>query len=337
MKRSLKVAAFLAFSLAVSATAARVQTTPTQPTFFARRDYPGGAAPLQVADTNGDGIPDLIQESDGYVSVLFGNGDGTFRQGPNMDTVIFDSSAFAATDLNGDGIADLVLVGGKEFGPGGIAICMGNGDGTFSPGTFYPAGSANGMEGLALGDFNGDGIPDVVAVGNGGVWLFAGQGGGSFNPGVLAATLSASPYTVAAGNLNGDNNLDLVITLDGGGFVVLFGNGNGTFQTPLAFAEPTNSLFVAVGSLIKGGPPGIVVADAGKLYLYFGNGAGKFYGPYIKETAANGGAIAIGDVNGQIGLAVAVEVGLHATACPARDVRRGLYLHSAARKHVRRR
>jgi hypothetical protein len=54
-----------------------------QPKFSARRDYPGLYGEfVQVADTNGDGIPDLMVCEFGSVGVLFGDGDGTFRPGP---------------------------------------------------------------------------------------------------------------------------------------------------------------------------------------------------------------------------------------------------------------
>ena len=68
--------------------------------------------------------------------------------------------------------------------------------------------------------------------------------------------------------------LDLVITLQGSGFVILFGNGNGTFQSPVAFSQPSDTPYIAVGPLTKGGPPSIVLASSNVLYLYFGNGAG---------------------------------------------------------------
>jgi hypothetical protein len=83
------VAVFLTFNLAVSAIASLAQTTPMTATFFARRDYQGPSSdPIQVADANGDGIPDVIGNANGFVEVLFGNGDGTLRTGPSTDTVI---------------------------------------------------------------------------------------------------------------------------------------------------------------------------------------------------------------------------------------------------------
>lgn len=54
------------------------------PSFYARRDYAGLHSNwIQVADTNGDGIPDLIADQEGYIEVQLGNGDGTFRPGVN--------------------------------------------------------------------------------------------------------------------------------------------------------------------------------------------------------------------------------------------------------------
>ena len=299
MNRTLKVAAFLALDLAASAIAARA-ATPTMPTFYARRDYQVAAgAPLQIADANGDGIPDVIADGMGNIQVLLGNGKGTFSSAPNTKTILYSSYGFAAQDLNGDGIADLVLSGG-EFNEvtAGIAVCIGKGDGTFSSGTFYQAGSGNTMRGVTIGDFNDDGIPDVIAVGNGGVWLFTGQGGGVFNPGVLTVSLSGGQILVASAELNGDSNLDLVVTLQGGGFIVLFGNGNGTFQSPLTFTQPGDASGLAVGSLTKGGPTGIVLSSETELYLYFGNGSGKFSGPYTADMASLVAGVAIGDVNG---------------------------------------
>jgi hypothetical protein len=108
----------------------------TMPTIFARRDYSGLYTQwVQVADTNGDGIPDLIASETGFIEVLFGNGNGTFRSGPSTRTVIISALPFVATDLNGDGKVDLVIPGGPEGIQAGVGVCLGNGDGTFQAGT----------------------------------------------------------------------------------------------------------------------------------------------------------------------------------------------------------
>jgi len=234
MKRIAIPIAYLLASMAVASAA-----TPKMPTFEARRDYAGLYSYwVQVADVNGDGIPDLIGDSSGYMEVLLGNGDGTFSTGPSTLTVVGFSPSFVATDLTGNGGVDLAIVGksGTESMPQwGVGVCLGNGDGTFQTGVFYPAGSDTEVGSLAVGDFNGDRIPDVVAVGSSGIWLFTGKGDGTLNPGVLAVALpTASGGSVAATDFNADGHLDLAVTLTNGtgtgaGFAVLMGNGDGTF------------------------------------------------------------------------------------------------------------
>jgi hypothetical protein len=276
--------------------AAAGAASPKLPTFFARRDYVGlHSYWVQVADTNGDGIPDLIASSLGYIEVLFGDGDGTFRPGPNTLTAAGNALSFIATDLNGDGRVDLVQPNGNS-----VVVCMGNGDGTFQSGVLYPINDSQ-VGYLVLGDFNGDGIQDIAATGNTGVWLLTGKGDGTFNTATLVASVPGA-YHIAAADFNGDHKLDLaVVGAVGAGFDVLLGNGDGTFRTPQHFAQPRTVLALAVGSLTKGGYPGIAVSAQNNsyVYLYLGNGAGGFSGPhYINLPGAGGDGLAIGYMNG---------------------------------------
>ena len=94
-----------------------------RPPFFARRDYPDPGNWVAVADTNGDGIPDAIAMVSSNVQVLFGNGNGTFRQGPQTQSGMQREFTFAPSDLNGDRNVDLVLPGEAQLdGPSGIGI-----------------------------------------------------------------------------------------------------------------------------------------------------------------------------------------------------------------------
>jgi hypothetical protein len=275
---------------------ARGQTTPLMPTFFARRDYPiGNDEFVQIGDTNGDGIPDLmLLNVAGGIDVEFGNGDGTFRPGPTSTNLAGFAISFVATDLNGDGKIDVALPNG-----GAIVVALGNGDGTFQSGVNYPINDG-GITFLVTGDFNGDGITDIATAGNSGVWLLTGNGDGSFNAAVLAASLPGS-YNIAATDFNQDSKLDLAVGTTGNGFAVLLGNGNGTFQTQM-FSTPKMPTAIAVGSLTKGGPPSIALnyRFANEVYLYFGNGAGGFSGPKRLSLPGAGyvAALVIGDVNG---------------------------------------
>jgi hypothetical protein len=284
----------------VAVPAVAALAAPKTPSFFARRDYPGLYSTfVQVADVNGGGIKDIITTDQGVVTVLFGNGNGTFRTGPTTDAN--GSTSFAAVRLVAGGPVDLVFPVGT-----GITLWTGNGNGTFqSAGPEYTVNDT-GLTFMVTGDFNGDGILDVATPGGLGVWLFTGKGDGTFNPAVLAASLPPGSDFIAAADLNDDQNLDLVVTSlgadgSGAGFVVLMGNGDGTFRAPLSFSQPKKAIALAVGNLGKGGTPGIALGVASKSYvsLYVGNGSGGLLGPtYVNLPGVEATGLTLGDVNG---------------------------------------
>ena len=120
MRRNLVRAALLLVCLACVDVANVAEAS--APTFYARRDYPDNGTWVAVADTNGDGIPDVIEwNGQGSVAVLFGSGYGTFRPGP-VSHPGMSPLTFAAADLNGDHNADLVLAGTQNETGGGLGV-----------------------------------------------------------------------------------------------------------------------------------------------------------------------------------------------------------------------
>jgi hypothetical protein len=124
-----------------------------------------------VADLNHDGKLDaIVSDYDHNINIFMGNGDGTFQPAVGIDGLEYPRDVIVA-DVNGDGIPDLVTdnvgvgPGGSAFAqegsvPGSVAVLLGNGDGTFQApiqynGIYYPGWTA-------LGDFNGDGLPDLA-------------------------------------------------------------------------------------------------------------------------------------------------------------------------------
>jgi hypothetical protein len=113
---------------------------------------------ITIADFNGDNKADIaISSGLGDLIVLLGNGDGTFKAPVTYPAPFLVS--VAAQDFDGDGMVDLAA--GANETPDGIAVFKGNGDGTFQAPRVYSANGGAG--GVAVGDFNGDHLPDIVA------------------------------------------------------------------------------------------------------------------------------------------------------------------------------
>ena len=198
-------------------------------------DLPGGHGltfraghfPVSVAlgDVNRDGRPDLAVANvgDDTVSVLLGNGDGTFQAAVSFATGSSPTSV-ALGDVNRDGRPDLAVANG---GDDTVRVRLGNGDGTFRAAMSFATGSR--PTSVAFGDVNRDGRPDL-AVANAlsdTVSVLLGNGNGTFRAAVSFAT-GSSPTSVALGDVNRDGRPDLAVANGGGGDVsVLLNRGDG--------------------------------------------------------------------------------------------------------------
>jgi hypothetical protein len=201
---------------------------------------------MATADFNGDGKLDLAVVGDyvssGGVTILLGNGDGTFAAtGPNLDPTA-DFALITTGDFNGDGIPDFVTPNYFEFG-GSPTIFLGKGDGTFTFKAtsftldYFPTS-------VVVGDFNGDGVLDLAFSDLNGVEIALGNGDGTFNE------TSASPiqvpselYSLQIGDFNHDGKLDLA-GLDNyfDQIVLLLGAGDGRFAVTNATPSVNSSL-----------------------------------------------------------------------------------------------
>jgi len=240
-------------------------------TFQRPVNYSVGKSPIWVvtADFNGDNKLDLVavNNDSASISVLLGNGDGTFQ--PHQDYAVGRNPiGIAVADLNGDKIPDLVVANSGHDTPDTISILFGNGDGTFQPPIDYPVG--NRPSGPAIGDFNGDGAPDiaVASMNSNDVTIFLNDGQGGFQN---AATYQVddTPIGVAVGDLNGDGKPDLVVgyytktapIFTNTNVTTLLGNGDGTFQTPVDYLADVGPVGVAIGDLNGDGAPDLVAAN----------------------------------------------------------------------------
>jgi hypothetical protein len=279
-------------------------------TFGPKSDYGAGAIPRSVAigDLNADGKPDLVTANAGFgpdhfgtVSVLLGNGNGTF--GPKSEYGTGTSSqSVAIGDLNGDGKPDLAVANYSSSNT--VSVLLGNGDGTFGIKSDYGTGPS--PSSLAIGDFNGDGIRDLVVTNSGAspvyvgsVSVLLGNGDGIFGP-QSDYGVGLNPQSVAIGDLNADGKPDLaVVNYSSTTISVLLGIGGGTFGTRNDFGTGLNPRSVAIGDLNADGKPDLAVVNAGPhtVSVLLGNGDGTF-GPKSDFATGSGPfSVAIGDLN----------------------------------------
>ena len=207
---------------------------------------PNAPSSVAIGDLNRDGAPDLVtaNTASGGVSVLLGNGDGSFRA-PVLFAAGVNPISVAIADLNGDGRPDVVSADAQSRS---VSVLLGRGDGSLQPEMRFAAGFSQAE--VAIGDLNGDGRPDLVIANiqaaesptpntPGDVSVLLGNGDGTFQPQTRLAA-DAPPVSVAIGDLNTDGRPDVATTNIGFGVVyvgLLFGNGDGSFRAPVRLAR----------------------------------------------------------------------------------------------------
>jgi hypothetical protein len=233
-----------------------------------------------VADLNGNGIPDLVVESNPE-AVYLGNANGTYTEAAPPPPIGYP---IVISDFNGDGIPDLAAF----YDVNEVAILLGKGDGTFTELTVSVPGSNVDLTQIAVADFNGDGIPDLAVIDSGNlvVDILLGNGDGTFTAVTTNPPISGTPSDFATGDFNGDGKTDLAVTQTNGTIAILLGNGDGTFAasgsvnsassgspSPIAVADFNND-----GNLDLAVPAGAYASYS--VIVLTGNGDGTFNSPF---------------------------------------------------------
>jgi hypothetical protein len=266
-----------------------------------------GPISVAVGDLNGDGKLDLVvtgktsfptsnivYQTNGYVNVLLGHGDGTFAPATTSSLNTSQPRSLALADFNGDRNLDVAVLSENDSS---VSIMLGNGDGTVRAPTRFATGQF--PFSLAVGDVNGDGKLDLITASYSGesVSVLLGNGDGSFQahvdtplPGLFPAGYSGveslplpqHAEAVVVGDLNGDGKLDLAVTtrssysvFTGSGYYgnyystvykgnvnVLLGHGDGTFtDAEIVPLQSDNPYALTAGNFNGDAFPDLAVAD----------------------------------------------------------------------------
>ena len=258
-----------------------------------------------LGDFNNDGRLDLATTNvvSSTLSVLLGNGDGTF-QTQTAYAAGASPIAIASGDFNRDGNLDLVV---GNAGDATVSVYMGNGDGTFLPQQVYAVG--NGPQSIAVADFNGDGWLDLAVVDRNdhNVIILLGQSDGTFQVELnvcedpLTFPVGESGQVIATADFNGDGALDLAVTEAQNSVVsVLLGLGDGTFQSLVTYAVGFNPIGLAIADFNQDGIPDLAVADAetNTVSVLLGVGDGTFQTHVTYGTGSAPEGLSVGDFNG---------------------------------------
>jgi FG-GAP-like repeat len=263
------------------------------------QSVPQGLGQVTVADFNGDGTLDLaiasgnFYSSSGVVTILLGNGNGTFTQGTNISTSGAPGS-IALADFNGDHIPD-IAVGVCSTSACQTVVYLGQGNGTFTQSADLSYGGP-----VVAGDFNADGHQDIALVENNELVMYLGNGDGTFQS---PPTLSVpNAYSLVVGDFYNDRiqSLAVLTAVEDNTFfdnyvsTARYLDGTLEISSP-EFIENNYSVFSIAAGDVNGDFKDDIALTGGQkfgsgslTYYMLGNGDGTFQSPVSAAAYGEG-------------------------------------------------
>ena len=268
---------------------------------------------IAVGDFNGDGIPDIAIGTDGttttsgagYISLLLGNGDGTFQAVKNFAALPNNQVIAVAAFVDG-GPEDVIAISNSASNANNAVMLIGDGKGGGTIGTPFSLGMGS-VSAAATGDFNGDGKQDFVVAGvvpnssNPALAVYLGNGNGTFGTPTLLPVGGGSITSVVVGDFSGNGKADLAAVNTGGTVSVFLGDGVGDFSLGVGGTAGASTSSMGVGDFNGDGKADLAVTNAGNntitILLSYGE-QGAFTTAASPATGSTPSSIAVGDFNG---------------------------------------
>jgi len=237
----------------------------------------------------------LVSNNQGSVAFTNPLNTSNFVLGPFTATKVNTPSTVLAIDVNNDHYPDVIVLDTKD----NQVLTYINANSGHVVLTSTISISAGSITGVAAGDFNEDGKPDLaVATSNGMVTILLGNGSGSFTA-QKAFSAGSSAQGIASADLNSDGHWDLVVTNPTAyTATVLLGQGNGSFTTATTLTAGVSPYGVAIADFNRDGIPDIAVGNAdGSISVFLASASGSYLPASSSDTGAPAIAIVSGDFN----------------------------------------